>query len=45
MARIPTGKPLAVFAFTALAIAVAWWWLGKPVALPPSPLGANEKLY
>ena len=45
MARIPTGQPLAFFAFTALAIAVAWWWLGKPVALPPSPLPAGEKLY
>ena len=24
---------------------MAWWWLGKPVALPPSPLAASEKLY
>ncbi len=45
MSRILTGQPLAFFAVTALAIAVAWWWLGKPVALPPSPLAAGEKLY
>jgi glucan 1,3-beta-glucosidase len=36
---------LAVFALTALAIAASWWWLGRPVALPPSPLAAGEKLY
>src|SRR5579864_605396 len=45
MARIPTGQPLAFFALTALAIAGAWWWLGKPVTLPPSPLLPGEKLY
>jgi glucan 1,3-beta-glucosidase len=26
-------------------IVAAWWWLGAPVALPASPLGAAEKLY
>ncbi|HEX4410612.1 MAG TPA: beta-(1-6) glucans synthase [Xanthobacteraceae bacterium] len=36
---------LAHFAFTALAIGVAWWWLGRPVQLPPSPLGKDAKLY
>ncbi len=45
MSRIPAGQPLTFFAITAMAIAMAWWWLGKPVALPPSPLAANEKLY
>jgi exo-beta-1,3-glucanase (GH17 family) len=35
---------LAHFAATALAIALAWWWLGKPVQLPPSPLGHGGKL-
>jgi exo-beta-1,3-glucanase (GH17 family) len=45
MARIPTGQPLAFFAVTALAIAGVWWWLGKPVTLPPSPLLPGEKLY
>ncbi len=35
---------LAHFAFTALAIFIAWWWLGRPVQLPPSPLAAGQKL-
>ena len=35
---------LALFALTALAIGVAWWWLGTPVSLPPSPLAAGQKL-
>ncbi len=39
------GPALALFALTALAIGVAWWWLGAPVALPPSPLAAGQKLY
>jgi exo-beta-1,3-glucanase (GH17 family) len=36
---------LAHFALTALAIATAWWWLGAPVRLPPSPLPPGSKLY
>jgi glucan 1,3-beta-glucosidase len=36
---------LAHFAVTALAIGVAWWWLGRPVQLPPSPLAEDGKLY
>ena len=39
------GAALAVFALTALAIAATWWWLGRPVALPPSPLADGDKLY
>ncbi len=35
---------LAHFALTALAVALAWAWLGKPVQLPPSPLAAGGKL-
>jgi exo-beta-1,3-glucanase (GH17 family) len=42
--RSAVGQALALFALTALAVAVAWWWLGAPVALPPSPLAAGEKL-
>jgi exo-beta-1,3-glucanase (GH17 family) len=38
-------QPLGLFALTALAIGLAWWWLGAPVALPPSPLAQGEKLY
>ena len=36
---------LAHFALTALAIALAWGWLGRPVQLPPSPLASGGKLY
>src|SRR5580698_4547301 len=43
MLRLPIRQPLGFFAFTALAIAAAGWWLGKPVALPPSPLLAGER--
>lgn len=39
------GSALALFALTAFAIAATWWWLGRPVTLPPSPLGPGEKLY
>jgi glucan 1,3-beta-glucosidase len=39
------GEPLGFFALTALLIGVAWWWLGAPLALPPSPLAPGEKLY
>ena len=35
---------LAHFALTALAIALAWAWLGAPVQLAPSPLAAGGKL-
>jgi exo-beta-1,3-glucanase (GH17 family) len=38
-------QAIIAFAVTALAVAVAWWWLGRPVALPPSPLAAGQKLY
>jgi exo-beta-1,3-glucanase (GH17 family) len=34
-----------LFAPVALAIACFWWWLGAPIAMPPSPLAAGEKLY
>jgi len=29
----------------AAAILGFWWWLGAPVAMPPSPLAPGEKLY
>jgi exo-beta-1,3-glucanase (GH17 family) len=49
VSRFPDGyaasRPLVYFALTAIAIAVAWWWLGAPVQLPPSPLASGEKLY
>jgi glucan 1,3-beta-glucosidase len=40
-----TGAALAHFALTALAIGAAWWWLGAPSHLPPSPLANGGKLY
>ncbi|MFY9760562.1 MAG: beta-(1-6) glucans synthase [Xanthobacteraceae bacterium] len=40
-----TGAALAHFALTALAITAAWWWLGAPIRLPPSPLANGGKLY
>jgi glucan 1,3-beta-glucosidase len=43
--RYAADGPLGFFALTALAIAVTWWWLGKPVQLPPSPLAPGEKFY
>jgi exo-beta-1,3-glucanase (GH17 family) len=38
------GPALSLFALTALAIAAAWYWLGAPVAVPPSPFAAGHKL-
>jgi exo-beta-1,3-glucanase (GH17 family) len=39
------GAALAHFALTALAVGAAWWWLGAPIRLPPSPLANGGKLY
>ncbi len=48
MSRTPDlhviGRALATFALTALAIGVAWWWLGAPVKVPPSPFAGGAKL-
>jgi len=35
---------LACYAATAIAIGFAWWWLGAPARLPPSPLAGGGKL-
>jgi exo-beta-1,3-glucanase (GH17 family) len=35
----------ALFLLVAAAILGIWWWLGAPVAMPPSPLAAGEKLF
>ncbi len=34
-----------LFALAAAVILAVWSWLGAPVAMPQSPLGASEKLY
>jgi exo-beta-1,3-glucanase (GH17 family) len=39
MIRLPL-----LFAFTAASVWLAWSFLGRPVALPPSPLAPGEKL-
>jgi exo-beta-1,3-glucanase (GH17 family) len=39
------GAALASYACTAAAIVLAWWWLGAPVRLAPSPLASGGKLY
>ena len=35
---------IACYAATALAIFFAWWWLGAPLRLPPSPLAVGGRL-
>jgi glucan 1,3-beta-glucosidase len=37
-------RSLSLFALVAGAIVFAWYRLGQPVPMPPSPLGAGEKL-
>lgn len=37
-------RSLVLFALVAGGIALVWQGLGQPVAMPPSPLGAGEKL-
>jgi glucan 1,3-beta-glucosidase len=29
----------------AVSIVLAWWWLGAPVSMPPSPLASGERLF
>jgi glucan 1,3-beta-glucosidase len=43
--RTLTGPliPAVLLAAVAILIALAWWWLGRPVAMP-SASGAGEKL-
>jgi glucan 1,3-beta-glucosidase len=33
-----------IFLFSAAIIWAGWWWLGRPVPMPASPLAAGEKL-
>ena len=37
-------RSLGLFTLIASAIALAWYGLGRPVAMPPSPLGPEDKL-
>jgi glucan 1,3-beta-glucosidase len=36
---------VALFVAVAAAVLTIWWWLGLPIAMPPSPLEPGEKLY
>jgi glucan 1,3-beta-glucosidase len=36
---------LPLYALSAAAVVLAWVWLGRPVAMPDSPVGPSEKLY
>jgi exo-beta-1,3-glucanase (GH17 family) len=33
------------FGLAAILIVAAWWWLGRPVAMPVAPLASGEKLH
>jgi exo-beta-1,3-glucanase (GH17 family) len=37
--------PFGLCALVTCAIVAAWWWLGAPVEIPPSPLQQGEKLH
>ncbi|MGE3150399.1 MAG: beta-(1-6) glucans synthase [Pseudorhodoplanes sp.] len=37
--------PAFFFSLSAIAVGALWFWLGMPVAMPPSPLASGEKLY
>ena len=43
--RIAMQKPVSLFTLTVAITIAAWWWLGSPVPMPPSPLETGEKLY
>jgi glucan 1,3-beta-glucosidase len=36
--------PLALVSVSAAVIFAAWWWIGAPVQMPPSPLDPGDKL-
>jgi len=36
--------PFGLFVFAVAVIVATWWWLGRTVEMPPSPLGQGEKL-
>ena len=39
------AKPVSLFTLAVAIVIATWWWLGVPVAMPPSPLAPGEKLY
>src|SRR5438132_4613994 len=45
VALSPMRLAVALWTLVAAAIIGSWWWLGRPVAMPASPLAAAEKLH
>jgi glucan 1,3-beta-glucosidase len=43
--NLPMRFPVGLFILVAATVVAAWWWLGVPVAMPPSPLEGDAKLY
>lgn len=41
----PMTRPLLLFTLVSMTIALVWYGLGRPVAMPASPLGNGEKLH
>lgn len=39
------AKPVSLFTLASAIVIATWWWLGAPIAMPPSPLDPGEKLY
>ncbi len=42
--RFPELLPLSLFGVAAAVVLLAWYWLGLPVQMPPSPVTPGEKL-
>jgi exo-beta-1,3-glucanase (GH17 family) len=38
-------KAVSLFTLVAAVIVGTWWWLGRAIPMPPSPLDSGEKLY
>src|SRR5262245_9870795 len=45
MGRWRMRKAVSLFTLVAAIIAATWWWLGRVVPMPASPLASGEKLY
>ncbi len=43
-ADVPFRLSLALLALSIALIAGFWWWMGRPIDMPPSPLAENAKV-
>lgn len=41
---MPTRLTLALIAAVVVTISAFWWWMGRPIPMPPTPIAAGEKL-